>query len=146
MASATKSEPAGVAALPPTPPVARLLGAQPLALNLEQGRLSVAYQATADFLNPAGTVQGGMLCAMLDDVTASLLDASLGGEGIVLTLNLNVAFHRPARPGALQAEACFVHRGRRLANLSATLSQDGRAVASATAVCQIGARPQGAAA
>ena len=142
MASATRPEP-GLAALPSTPPVARLLGAQPLALDLAQGRLSVAYEATAAFLNPAGTVQGGMLCAMLDDVTACLLDASLAGEGVVLTLNLNVAFHRPARPGPLRAEACFVHRGRRVANLSATLSQGGRAVASATAVCQIGVRGAG---
>ena len=48
-----------------------------LAVDAGQGTLSAVYEAPDGFRNPGGTVQGGMLGAMLDDLTASLVDATL---------------------------------------------------------------------
>src|SRR5437868_12169043 len=57
----------------PAPPVSVHLGGRITAVDVEAGTLESAYHATPAFLNPAGQVQGGMLSAMLDDVTAILV-------------------------------------------------------------------------
>jgi acyl-coenzyme A thioesterase PaaI-like protein len=51
------------------PAVARLLGWTLLSIDPERGEIRVRFEAKPDFLNPAGTVQGGILSAMLDDTT-----------------------------------------------------------------------------
>lgn len=119
------------------PPVLHLLGGVIRKVDAEAGLLHTDYTAAPSFLNPAGGVQGGMLCAMLDDLTASLVDASLGAGQTVATLNINVSFLRPAQPGLLQGEAHFVRRGREICYVNATLSQDGKAVASGMATCKV---------
>src|SRR5581483_6392636 len=51
----------------PMPPVARLLGWTLVSVDPARGEIRVRFEAKPDFLNPAGTVQGGILTAMLDD-------------------------------------------------------------------------------
>ena len=118
-------------------PVLQLLDSQIDAVDAAAGTLSARYTAPPDFRNPAGTVQGGMLSAMLDDLTASLVDATLrAGEGVA-TLSLNVSFLRPAQVGALQGQAHLLRRGRDVCHVVGSLLQDGQEVATATAVCKI---------
>mgnify|MGYP000267000655 CR=1 FL=1 len=121
----------------PRPPVLTLLGSQIDAVDAAAGTLSATYQAQADFRNPAGTVQGGMLSAMLDDLTASLVDATLSAGQGVATLSLNVSFLRPAHVGSLQGEARLLRRGRDVCHVVGTLLQDNKEVATAVAVCKI---------
>lgn len=121
----------------PRPPVLDLLSSRILAVDAAAGTLRASYQAQADFRNPAGTVHGGMLSAMLDDLTASLVDATLtAGQGVA-TLNLNVSFLRPAQVGTLTGEARLLRRGRDVCHVVGTLLQNGQEVASATSVCKI---------
>ena len=121
----------------PPPPVAGLLGSRVQKVDLDAGVLIAHYQATPSFNNPAGGVQGGMLGAMLDDLTASLVDATLQTGEAVATLNLNVSFLRPAKAGALTGRAEFLRRGREVCHVSGLLIQDGKEIASAVAVCKI---------
>lgn len=125
------------------PPVGRLLGSRVLAVNATQGTLSAVYEAHPDFRNPAGTVQGGMLAAMLDDLTAGLVDATvLAGQGVA-TLSLNVSYLRPAVAGPIAGEARMLRRGRDVCHVMGTLTQDGQEVATAVAVCKVvGGPPQ----
>ena len=121
----------------PRTPVLSLLGGEVESVDAEAGTLRARYVGRDEFRNPAGLVQGGMLSAMLDDVTASLVDATLtAGQGVV-TLSLNVSFLRPAQVGVIQAEATLLRRGRDVCHVMGTLRQDGKDVASATAVCKI---------
>ena len=118
-------------------PVLDLLRSRVPAVDAGQGTLSAVYEAPDDFRNPAGSVQGGMLGAMLDDLTASLVDATLrAGEGVA-TLNLNVSFLRPAVTGILHGEARMLRRGREVCHVLGTLSQHGKEVATAVAVCKV---------
>ena len=119
------------------PPVLTLLGSHIDAVDAAAGTLCATYDAQASFRNPAGTVQGGMLSAMLDDLTASLVDATLAAGQGVATLNLNVSFLRPAQVGTLQGEARMLRRGRDVCHVMGTLLQDGREVATAVAVCKV---------
>jgi len=125
----------------PEPPVAGLLGQRFEAVDAAAGTLRMRFEAAPTFLNPAGQVQGGMLGAMLDAATASIVDATLAPQEVVATLNLQLSFLRPAMAGELMAEARIVRRGRQVAFVEATLQQDGRAVAKAQATCMIVGRP-----
>ncbi len=121
----------------PVPAVASLLGGVVRQVDLEAGSLESDYVATDAFLNPAGQVQGGMLGAMLDDVTAMLVTATLEDGASCSTLNLNLSFLRPAQAGPLQGRARLERRGRNVCNVVGELHQDGKLVATATATCMV---------
>lgn len=119
------------------PPIASTLGGKIVAVDVETGTLESDYLATDAFLNPAGTVQGGMLSAMLDDVTAFLVTATLGEGEFCATLNLNVSFLRAAQAGPLLGRARLERRGKDVCNVTGELLQADRVVATATATCLI---------
>jgi uncharacterized protein (TIGR00369 family) len=121
----------------PAPAVSTLLGGHIESVDLSAGTLESGYVATEAFLNPAGQVQGGMLGAMLDDVTAFLVTATLAEHEHCATLNLNVSFLRPASPGAIAGRARLVRRGKGVCHVHGELLQGGRQVATATATCMV---------
>jgi uncharacterized protein (TIGR00369 family) len=96
------------------PPIAQLLGFELLAVDPDEMTIEVGFTATEAFVNPAGDVQGGMLCAMLDDTLGPALVATLGDGEWAPTTDLHVQFLAPARPGALVGRGRVVRRGRRL--------------------------------
>ncbi|MGU7784806.1 PaaI family thioesterase [Burkholderia sp. PU8-34] len=119
------------------PPIAATLGGRIVSLDVEAGRIECTYVGASSFANPAGRIQGGMLGAMLDDVTALLVMASLDAGQHCATLNLNVSFLRPAEPGAIAGHATLVRRGSRICNVEGELRQNGKCVATASAVCMV---------
>lgn len=122
----------------PAPPVARLLGWTLEAIDPEQGTIRVRFEGRNDFLNPVGSIQGGILAAMLDDTLGPAAAALLGGEAFAQTLELKTSFLRPARPGPLYGDARVVHRGREIVFLEGLLSTaDGTVVATATATARV---------
>jgi uncharacterized protein (TIGR00369 family) len=121
----------------PPPPVARLLGARILRVDPSAGELDVQYEARPEFANPAGGVQGGMLGAMLDDLTAGLVDSTLSAGEAPATVSLNLSYLRPARLAPLEGRARLMRRGRDVCHVSGELLQEGRVVATAVAVCSI---------
>jgi uncharacterized protein (TIGR00369 family) len=119
------------------PSIATTLGGHIRNVDLDAGTLESDYVGAQSFLNPAGQVQGGMLAAMLDDVTAFLVTATLANDEFCATLNLNVSFLRPAQPGPIAGSARLVKRGRDVCNVIGELMQDSRVVATATATCMV---------
>lgn len=117
------------------------LGAHIVSLDLDTGRLEMRFTGTEAFLNPAGQVQGGMLAAMLDDVTASLVTATVGADERCATLDLHTSFLRGASVGPIAASAHLVRRGREVCSVHGELRQGDRLLATATATCMVvGAR------
>jgi uncharacterized protein (TIGR00369 family) len=120
------------------PPAARLLGWTLLEIDPEKGTVRVAFEAREEFLNPIGTVQGGILTAMLDDTMGPAAAATLGGDAFCQTLELKTSFLRPARPGKLYGVGRVVHRGRDVVFMEARLEDaEGRVIATATATGRI---------
>jgi uncharacterized protein (TIGR00369 family) len=120
------------------PAVAQLLGFQLLAVDPEAGTIEVGFTATETFLNPVGTVQGGMLAAMLDDTLGPALVATLAQDEFGTTADLQVQFLRPARPGRLVGRGRVLRRGKQIAFLAGELSDEsGAVVATATATAVI---------
>jgi len=120
------------------PPAAALLGWQLVSVSPERGEIEVLFEAGDQFTNPQGNVQGGFLAAMLDDTLGPALVATLAPDEFAPTLQLNVSFLRPARPGRLIGKGRVVHRGATIAFLAGDLFDgDGEQVASATATVRI---------
>jgi uncharacterized protein (TIGR00369 family) len=125
------------------PPAAVLLGWELVAVDPQAGTIEMAFQATEQFLNPFGMVQGGLLAAMLDDTLGPALVATLGPGESAPTTDLHVQFLRPAPPGRLMGRGRIVRKGRDVGFMSGELvDADGEVVAVATATAQI-RRPRG---
>ncbi len=120
------------------PPIAQLLGFELRALDPDSMTIEVGFTATEAFVNPVGDVQGGMLCAMLDDALGPALVATLDDGEWAPTLDLNVQFHAAARPGPLVGTGRVVRRGRTVAFLAGELSDaTGRVIATGVATAAI---------
>ena len=117
----------------PPPPCAKTLGNQIVQADGERGTVEIKFEARPEFLNPAGNVQGGFLAAMLDDTMGPALMSMLDAGEFAPTLNLNVQFHRPAKPGPLKGIGRVVLRGKEVCQLAGELVQDEKIVATATA-------------
>ena len=123
------------------PPAAKLLGREVIDIDTTSGVAVLRYTAPSTFLNRHGTVQGGLLAAMLDSATALALYAVLPPELTGVTTSLSVSFVKPAKQGTFTATATLVARDGRSAETRGELCDlDGVLVAKATAILRIVAR------
>ncbi len=127
------------AAIPPSAAV--LLGWKLASVDPSAETIEVLFTATEQFLNPAGDVQGGFLAAMLDDTLGPALVATLEDGQWAPTIDLQIQFLRPVKPGVLRGFGRVVRRGRGIAFLAGELQRaDGAVVATATASAMIRTR------
>jgi uncharacterized protein (TIGR00369 family) len=120
------------------PRVSQLLGFKVIAVDPAAGTLDAEFQGTPQFTNAVGTIQGGIITAMLDDVMSFAGTAFLQGTHILPTLEIKTTFIRPATVGPLFGAGRLVHRGRDFAFLEGVLKGDGgKLLASATATARI---------
>jgi len=66
---------------------------------VDAGTIELMFTATEDFTDPTGNVLGAFQAAMLDDTIGPALLATLEPDQFQSTLQLNVSFLRPVRPG-----------------------------------------------
>jgi uncharacterized protein (TIGR00369 family) len=108
----------------------RLLDARP-----EEGWLKVGFDGKAEFCNPAGFVQGGLLSAMLDDTMGPAVLVMTEGKSYTTTVSLTVNFLASAKPGPITVEAKVTQLGKTIAFVEGRLTaEDGTLLATATAV------------
>ncbi|WP_249338341.1 PaaI family thioesterase [Tsukamurella paurometabola] len=120
------------------PPAAVTLGWSLVEVDPDTASITVSFDAGSHLLNPAGSVQGGFLAAMLDDTLGPALVATLGPGEFAPTLDLHVQYLRPALPGVLRGTGRVVHRTRSIAFLAGELcGTEGELLATATATARI---------
>jgi uncharacterized protein (TIGR00369 family) len=95
------------------PRAAATLGLEFIEADSEKGTIELAFAATEAFTNPTGNVLGAFVAAMLYDTLGPALLATLEPDQFQSTLELNVNFLRPVRPGRVVGKGRVVHRGRR---------------------------------
>jgi uncharacterized protein (TIGR00369 family) len=104
------------------PPTGRVLGMEMLEVDSAQGRVLVRYKPGPEFTNPMGSVQGGIVVAMLDDAAAFAAIVKSGERIGVPTIELKTSFFAPARAGEyLYAEGRCLKLGKRIAFMEAEL-------------------------
>lgn len=122
----------------PRAPIMDLLGWQFTGHDAETGTLTAEMEARPEFLNPAGSVHGGMLAAMLDETLAPTVAAALGPDEFAPTIEIKVSFIAPARGGRILAKGRLVNKGRSICFAEAELrDESGRLLATATATSKI---------
>ena len=96
--------------------------------------VEVTFDARAELLcNPMGQVQGGFLCAMLDECMSVACMVASGMTAVAPTLEMKTSFLRPAMPGALTGIGRVLKWGRTVAFTEGELYDDqGRLLAKAT--------------
>jgi uncharacterized protein (TIGR00369 family) len=122
----------------PIPRAAATLGLEFIDADVENGTIQLAFNATEAFTNPTGNVLGAFLAAMLYDTVGPALLATLEPDQFQSTLDLNVTFLRPVRPGRIVARGKVVRRVGDVAYLEASLTDaGGETIASATAIARV---------
>jgi uncharacterized protein (TIGR00369 family) len=102
----TKNQPTG----------SQTLGFRLLSVSQATKSVEVAFEARAELLaNPMKQVQGGYLCAMLDECMSVACMVASGMTAVALTAEMKTTFFRPAMPGPLRGAGRVVRWGRTLA-------------------------------
>lgn len=115
------------------PPASKLLGWTLREVDVGAGTIEIGFTADERFVNPAGTVQGGFLAAMLDDTQGPALFAMTNGQVYAPTIGFNISFLKAARPGRFVGKGRVVSLGRTIAFTEAELFDEaGELVARAT--------------
>ena len=123
------------------PPAARLLDREIVSVDTASGEVKLRFTAKQEFANRHGTVQGGMLAAMLDSATGNAVMAKLPSHLTAVTIRLDTQFLKPAALGAIIATARLIHQDERSAEAMAELTDsEGQIVATARAELRVRAR------
>jgi uncharacterized protein (TIGR00369 family) len=119
-------------------PAAVLLGREIVSVDTESGEVRLRFLADRQFSNRHGTVQGGMLAAMLDSATGNAVIANLPSDRTAVTTRLDTTFVKPATLGPLTAIARLVKLDDRSASAEAELiDESGQVVARARAELRV---------
>jgi uncharacterized protein (TIGR00369 family) len=128
----------GIQGRAPMPRAAATLGLEFIDADVEAGTIELAFAATEDFTNPTGNVLGAFQAAMLYDTVGPALLATLEPDQFQSTLQLNVSFLRPVRPGRIIGKGRIVHRDGDLVFLEASLlDAQEQVIATATATARV---------
>ena len=90
-------------------------------LEYKPGFLKVEGEFNAETLNPSGTVQGGQMNSMLDDITSLLLIYESNGKIYPNSTNLHSLHHRPLHMGPVIATAQILKKGKSIATVKGEL-------------------------
>ena len=116
----------------------RTLGWTLLDADETSGAVRVRMEGRPEFCNPGGNIQGGFLAAMLDDTLGPTVLVKSGGTHYCATIDLNVSFLAPARPGIFTGHGRVVKMGKTIAFLEGELfDSQGAMVAKATASARV---------
>ena len=120
------------------PPSAKLLGWTLRAIDPGAGTIEIGFTADERFLNPAGTVQGGFIAAMLDDTQGPALFGMTNGEVYAPTVDFTISFVKAARAGQFIGKGRVVSIGKTIAFTEAELFDEaGELVARASFTCRV---------
>ncbi len=121
------------------PPCAKLLGFELVDFSVEGGWAEVAFTPRPEFANPAGNVQGGFICAMLDDAMSVAASISKRFEAYVPTLQMTVTYLKPTPMARVVARGEVLRFGSSSVAMQGMLRDAGGerlAVATSTAVAR----------
>ena len=116
------------------PPSARHLGLELIDFCVEDSWAEMAFMPRPEFANPAGMVQGGFVCAMLDDTMGLTASISQRFAILVPTLQVSVSYLRPTPMSRVIGRGDVLRMGGSTAHLQGSLRlPDGTLLATASA-------------
>ena len=116
------------------PTGSQTLGFRIVAVSQAEKSVEVEFEAKPELLlNPMKQVQGGYLCAMLDECMSVACMVASGMTHVAPTAEMKTTFFRPAMPGKLKGIGKVAKWGRTIAFTEGELyDAEGRLLAKAT--------------
>ncbi len=116
------------------PSGSKTLGFRLVGVSQADKSVEVAFEARAGLLlNPMKQIQGGFLCAMLDEAMSVACMVASGMTHVAPTAEMKTSFLRPAFPGALRGVGRVIKLGKTLAFTEGELfDTEGRLLAKAS--------------
>lgn len=116
------------------PTGSQTLGFRIVAVSQADKSVEVEFDAKPELLlNPMKQIQGGYLCAMLDECMSVACMVASGMTHVAPTAEMKTTFFRPAAPGKLRGVGKVAKWGRTIAFTEGELyDSDGRLLAKAT--------------
>ncbi|MDP1736250.1 MAG: PaaI family thioesterase [Caulobacter sp.] len=115
------------------PPGSQLLGFRMVRVSQADREVEVAFEASEQLTNPMKQVQGGYLCAMLDECMSVACMVASGMTSVAPTVEMKTSFFRPALPGPISGIGRVVRWGKTIAFTEGELRDvEGRILAKAT--------------
>src|SRR5215471_6084808 len=120
----TKNQPTG----------SQTLGFKMVSVSQAEKSVEVEFDARAELLlNPMKQIQGGYLCAMLDECMSVACMVASGMTHVAPTAEMKTSFFRPGQPGKIRGVGRVVRWGSRAAFTEGELfDPEGRVLARAT--------------
>ena len=120
----TKNQPTG----------SQTLGFRIVGVSQATQSVEVEFEARAELLlNPMKQIQGGYLCAMLDECMSVACMVASGMTAVAPTLEMKTSFLRPGAPGKIKGIGRVLKWGRQVAFTEGELfDPEGRMLAKAT--------------
>jgi uncharacterized protein (TIGR00369 family) len=120
----TKNQPTG----------SQTLGFRMVSVSQEKMEVEVAFEARAELhANPMKQIQGGYLCAMLDECMSVACMVASKMTAVAPTAEMKTSFYRPAMPGPIRGVGRVSRWGRTIAFTEGELyDAEGRLLAKAT--------------
>ena len=120
----TKNQPTG----------SQTLGFRMVAVSQAEKSVTVEFDARPELLlNPMKQIQGGYLCAMLDECMSVACMVASGMTHVAPTAEMKTSFFRPGMPGKMRGVGRVVRWGSRVAFTEGELyDAEGRLLAKAT--------------
>jgi uncharacterized protein (TIGR00369 family) len=116
------------------PTGSQTLGFRMLSVSQATKTVEVEFEARAELLlNPMKQIQGGYLCAMLDECMSVACMVASGMTHVAPTAEMKTSFFRPGAPGKIKGVGRVVRWGGRVAFTEGELTDpEGRILARAT--------------
>ena len=90
-------------------------------IEYREGFLKLEAEFPPETLNPGGSVQGGQMTSLLDDVTSLLLIYESKGSVYPNSINLHSHHHRPLFGGKVVASAEVIKMGKNITTVKGEL-------------------------
>ncbi|ATQ42317.1 PaaI family thioesterase [Caulobacter mirabilis] len=115
------------------PPGSQLLGFRMVRVSQADREVEVAFEASEQLTNPMKQIQGGYLCAMLDECMSVACMVASGMTSVAPTIEMKTSFYRPALPGPIRGIGRVSRWGKTIAFTEGELyDAEGRVLAKAT--------------
>ena len=105
----------------PRPPSAAWMGMEVVNYWPQERRIRLSFQPKEDMRNFGGTIQGGILAAMMDDAMGSLTFFALGGRFAPASIDLQTHFFVAVPLEPVEVEAHVIRAGKAVAFAEAKL-------------------------
>lgn len=111
--------------------------------SVRDGEVDLVLEARPDHANLHGTVHGGVLATLADTAAGLAVRSAIAPGSGHVSVNLDVQYLAPARPGTLLATGRVVRLGRRIAFAEAEVAaSDGTMLARAQVTIAISPPPE----